>query len=71
MEELSSLAIRNEELLADREEDAAIIRRLDNEAQEYKRRWEATKTDLRNLKGMPHPPLDSSPLNAFCLQPPR
>lgn len=53
MEELSSLAIRNEELLADREEDAAVIRRLDNEAQEYKRRWEATKTDLRNLKGSP------------------
>jgi hypothetical protein len=55
MEELSSLAIRNEELLADREEDAAVIRRLDNEAQEYKRRWEATKTDLRNLKGMSPP----------------
>lgn len=51
MEELNSLAVRNEELLADREEDAATIRRLQGEAQEYKRRWEATKTDLRNLKG--------------------
>lgn len=52
MEELGSLAVRNEELLADRDEDAAIIKRLDAEVQEYKRRWEATKTDLRNLKGM-------------------
>jgi hypothetical protein len=51
MEELGSLAVRNEELLADRDEDAAIIKRLDGEVQEYKRRWEATKTDLRNLKG--------------------
>ncbi|KAJ9099935.1 hypothetical protein QFC21_003940 [Naganishia friedmannii] len=50
MEELSSLAVRNEELLSDKEEDAAIIRRLQGESQEYKRRWEATKTDLRNLK---------------------
>lgn len=52
MEELGSLAVRNEELLADRDEDAAIIKRLDAEVQDYKRRWEATKTDLRNLKGM-------------------
>lgn len=52
MEELGSLAVRNEELLADREEDAATIRRLEEESQEYKRRWEVTKTDLRNLKGM-------------------
>ena len=51
MEELGSLAVRNEELLADREEDAATIRRLEEESQEYKRRWEVTKTDLRNLKG--------------------
>ncbi|KAJ9090659.1 hypothetical protein QFC19_009520 [Naganishia cerealis] len=50
MEELGSLAVRNEELLADKEEDDVTIRRLHEEVREYKRRWEATKTDLRNLK---------------------
>jgi uncharacterized protein (DUF3084 family) len=51
LEELKALSERNEELLAEKDSDLATIRQLDDEVREYKRRWETTKTELRNLKG--------------------
>lgn len=51
MEELKAVSTRNEELLAERDEDAEVIRRLEADTADYKRKWETTRTQLRNLKG--------------------
>jgi chromosome segregation ATPase len=51
MEELKAVSIRNEELLAERDEDAEVIRQLEADVTEYKRKWDTTRTQLRNLKG--------------------
>ena len=53
LEELKALSDRNEELMSEKDSDLATIRQLDDEVREYKRRWETTKTELRNLKGGP------------------
>ena len=51
MEELKAVSTRNEELLAERDEDAETIQRLEADTADYKRKWETTRTQLRNLKG--------------------
>lgn len=50
MDEMKALSERNEELLAERESEADRIRELQAEIQEYRRRWEKSRTELRNLK---------------------
>lgn len=50
MLELTDLSRRNDELMAAKESDAKIIRELDNQLKEYKRKYEQAKTDLRTVK---------------------
>lgn len=50
--EASELSNRNEELLAARDKDNSIIRDLNSQMKEYKRKYEQAKTELRSLKGV-------------------
>ncbi len=51
VDELKMLSIRNDDMMAEKDVDMTTIQQLDDEAREYRRKWEATKTELRNLKG--------------------
>jgi DNA repair exonuclease SbcCD ATPase subunit len=51
MEELKAVSARNEELMAERDEDGELIQQLEADVADYKRKWETTRTQLRNLKG--------------------
>ncbi|GJJ08537.1 hypothetical protein Clacol_002755 [Clathrus columnatus] len=48
--ETNELSNRNEELLAARDKDNNIIRDLNSQMKEYKRKYEQAKTELRSLK---------------------
>ncbi|KAF8629906.1 hypothetical protein AX15_003258 [Amanita polypyramis BW_CC] len=48
--ELTDLSRRNDELMAAKESDAKVIRELDNQLKEYKRKYEQAKTELRTVK---------------------
>lgn len=50
MAELMDLGRRNDELMAGKEADLALIRDLDSQLKEYKRRYEQAKTELRSVK---------------------
>lgn len=50
MDEMKQLSERNEELVAEKDAEAARMREIETEAQEYRRRWERSRTELRNLK---------------------
>ncbi|EMD33042.1 hypothetical protein CERSUDRAFT_126237 [Gelatoporia subvermispora B] len=50
MEELSELSRRNDELMASKDSDLALIRELDSQLKEYKRKYEQAKTELRSVK---------------------
>jgi hypothetical protein len=50
--ELSDLSRRNDEALSARESDQLVIRDLDTQLKEYKRKYELAKTELRNVKGV-------------------
>ena len=49
--ELTDLGRRNDELMTAKEADLAVIRDLDSQLKEYKRRYEQAKTELRSVKG--------------------
>jgi protein SPA2 len=49
--EANDLSNRNEELMAAREDDNNIIRDLNGQVKEYKRKYEQAKTELRSIKG--------------------
>jgi hypothetical protein len=49
--ELTDLSRRNDELMAAKESDSKVIRELDNQLKEYKRKYEQAKTELRTVKG--------------------
>lgn len=51
MTELTDLGRRNDELMTAKEADLTVIRDLDNQLKEYKRRYEQAKTELRSVKG--------------------
>ena len=51
MSELTDLSRRNDELMAAKESDSKVIRELDNQLKEYKRKYEQAKTELRTVKG--------------------
>lgn len=51
MTELTDLGRRNDELMTAKEADLAVIRDLDSQLKEYKRRYEQAKTELRSVKG--------------------
>ncbi|KAI0629097.1 hypothetical protein C8Q77DRAFT_1145039 [Trametes polyzona] len=50
MAELSDLSRRNDELLAAKDNDLAVIRELDAQVKDYKRKYEQAKTELRSVK---------------------
>ena len=49
--ELSDLSRRNDELMTAKDADLAVIRDLDAQLKEYKRKYEQAKTELRGVKG--------------------
>jgi hypothetical protein len=49
--ELSVLSRRNDELMAAKDSYLAMIRELDTQLKEYKRKYEQAKTELRSVKG--------------------
>lgn len=51
MVELNDLSRRNDELMTAKENDLNVIRDLDSQLKEYKRKYEQAKTELRNVKG--------------------
>ncbi|KAI0072828.1 hypothetical protein K474DRAFT_1667322 [Panus rudis PR-1116 ss-1] len=48
--ELSDLSRRNDELMNAKDADLAVIRDLDTQLKEYKRKYEQAKTELRSVK---------------------
>ncbi|KAG9311997.1 hypothetical protein JVU11DRAFT_7269 [Chiua virens] len=50
MAELADLGRRNDELMTAKDADLAVIRDLDNQLKEYKRKYELAKTELRSVK---------------------
>jgi protein SPA2 len=53
IEELGDLSRRNDELMTAKDSDLIVIRDLDNQLKEYKRKYEQAKTELRSVKGIP------------------
>lgn len=51
LEDLREMAASREDLAAERDADSQTIRELSSQVQEYKRKYEAAKTELRGLKG--------------------
>lgn len=51
MTELSDLSRRNDELMTAKDSDLIVIRDLDTQLKEYKRKYEQAKTELRSVKG--------------------
>jgi len=49
--ELSGLSCQNDELMAAKDSDLVVIRDLDGQLKEYKRKYEQAKTELRSVKG--------------------
>lgn len=49
--ELAELSNRNDELMHAKDSDLIIIRDLDAQMKEYKRKYEQAKTELRSVKG--------------------
>ena len=49
--ELNDLSKRNDELMTAKDADLVVIRDLDNQLKEYKRKYEQAKTELRSMKG--------------------
>ncbi|KAK4686209.1 protein SPA2, partial [Tremellales sp. Uapishka_1] len=50
LDELNSLSIRNDELMAEREQDAQGMNEMEEKVEEYRKRWEKARIELRNLK---------------------
>ncbi|KAJ7690687.1 hypothetical protein B0H17DRAFT_584572 [Mycena rosella] len=48
--ELGDLSQRNEELMTAKDADLVVIRDLDNQLKDYKRKYEQAKTELRSVK---------------------
>lgn len=51
VDELNALSARNDELMAEREQDAEGMDEMESKVQEYKRKYDAVRIELRNLKG--------------------
>lgn len=49
--EINELSRRNDELMVSKDSDNVLIRDLDNQLKEYKRKYEQAKTELRSVKG--------------------
>jgi predicted nucleic acid-binding Zn-ribbon protein len=51
VDELNSLSTRNDELMSQREQDAEGMDEMEAKVQEYKKKYDAIRIELRNLKG--------------------
>lgn len=51
MVELDDLSRRNDDLMAAKESDLAVLHNLNLQLKDYKKKYEAAKTELRSLKG--------------------
>jgi len=51
LSEVSDLSRRNDELMTSKDSDLVVIRDLDAQLKEYKRKYEQAKTELRSTKG--------------------
>ena len=51
LEDLREMAATREDMAAEKDADSQTIRELSSQVQEYKRKYEAAKTELRGLKG--------------------
>jgi hypothetical protein len=49
--EVSDLSRRNDELMTSKDSDLTVIRNLDTQLKDYKRKYEQAKTELRSVKG--------------------
>ena len=49
--EVSDLSRRNDELMTSKDSDLIVIRDLDVQLKDYKRKYEQAKTELRSVKG--------------------
>lgn len=49
--EVTDLSRRNDELMSAKDSDLSVIRDLNAQLKEYKRKYEQAKTELRNVKG--------------------
>ena len=63
--ELDNLNRRNDELMTAKDSDLSIIRDLDQQLKDYKRKYEQAKTELRSVKGRLHPDLFVMYANEF------
>ena len=54
MVDLSDLSRRNDDLMTAKDNDLAVIRDLEIQVKEYKRKYEQAKTELRSVKGAFH-----------------
>jgi hypothetical protein len=50
--EVSDLSRRNDELMTSKDSDLIVIRDLDAQLKDYKRKYEQAKTELRSVKGI-------------------
>jgi hypothetical protein len=50
--DLGDLSRRNDELMTAKENDLNVIRDLDSQLKDYKRKYEQAKTELRSVKGI-------------------
>lgn len=51
VDELNALSLRNDEIMTEREQDAATMNDMEARVEEYKRKYDAVRIELRNLKG--------------------
>lgn len=51
VDELNALSVRNDELVAEREADAAGMNDMEARVEEYRKKYDAVRIELRNLKG--------------------
>jgi hypothetical protein len=49
--EVTDLSRRNDELMTSKDSDLIVIRDLDAQLKDYKRKYEQAKTELRSVKG--------------------
>jgi len=51
VDELNALSLRNDEIMAEREQDAATVNDMEARVEEYRRKYDSVRIELRNLKG--------------------
>jgi archaellum component FlaC len=51
VDELNSLSMKNDELMAQREQDAEGMDEMEAKVLDYKKKYDAIRIELRNLKG--------------------